>query len=340
MKRLFKAKLVLLGMCFLTFQSCAKKTFRDYAQKRNLNFGIALAAGDIYAEEESGIVKEHCSIVTSENCMKWESVRPNKTFWNWGDIDALVKFSEENGIKVKWHTFLWHRQNPPYVNSLKTEDEALSMLYEQIETVMARYKGRISEYDVANEIFEEDGSLRNNIWLKTAGESYVSKAFQKARECDPSAKLYLNDFNNECLGNAKADAMFNFVKSLKEQGVPIDGVGMQMHISTKYPWDIEAVRANVKRYADIGIEVSFSEVDVRTPVPASDADLNLQEEIYTSLMELALEMPNVKSFITWGISDKNSWIPFEFPGEGNALLWDSSLQKKSVYDSLLKILLK
>ena len=187
-----------------------------------------------------------------------------------------------------------------------------------------------------NEMFNDDGTMRENIWYKTIGPDYIEHALIKAHEVDPDAKLYLNEYTNEEMGHPKADAMYNFVKDLKDRGVPINGVGMQLHLDTTIPCSEDAIRANLERYNELGLEISFSEVDIRIPTgEKKEENLPKQQEMYVMLYKLAKEMPNVKSVITWGISDKHSWVPATFAGKGDALLYDTKLQPKPVYTAVL-----
>ena len=325
------------ALVLISLSSCAKKTPKDYAAKHGFKTGIAVETGDMYNEDHLKIIRENSSIIVAGNCMKWANLRPNKTFWNWSDVDHLIEFAEKNKMAVKWHTLFWHNQNPGFLSSLlKTREQALEVMDEHITTIMTRYKGRISEYDVVNEMFNEDGTMRETLWYKAIGKDYIEHALIKAHETDPDAKLFLNEYNNEEQGNKKADAMYEMVKDFVNRGIPIDGVGFQLHLATIYPYNETAVRSNIRRYADLGLEVSFSEVDVRMPVPPSESDLQTQMDRYCSLAKLAREEPNVTSFITWGITDKQSWIPATFPGYGDALLYDRDLKKKPVYNAVLK----
>ena len=325
-----------LVLVLVSLSSCGKKTLKDYAAKHGVKTGVAMAVNDLSNEEHLKIIIENSSIVVAENCMKWESVHPGKTTWNWKDVDRLIEFAEKNNIAVKWHTLFWHNQNPAFLSSLETREQALEVMDEHITTIMTRYKGRISEYDVVNEMFNEDGTMRDTIWYRTIGKDYIEHALIKARETDPDAKLFLNEYNNEAFGNKKADAMYEMIKDFVKRGIPIDGVGFQLHLATIYPYNAVAIRSNIRRYADLGLEVSFSEVDVRMPVPPSEGNLKSQSYIYSSLAKLAKEEPNVTSFITWGFTDKQSWVPYTFAGYGDALLYDKDLKKKPVYEAVLQ----
>ncbi|NLK45040.1 MAG: endo-1,4-beta-xylanase [Treponema sp.] len=317
-----------------------KDTFRSLALKKGIETGVAVAVSDLNKEAHINIIKENSSIVVAENCMKWQYIHPAENKWYWKDVDDLVKFAESNEMNVKFHTLFWHNQNPSFLSEKWSREKAIAVMDDHIATIMTRYKGRIKEYDVVNEMFDEDGSLRKTIWLNTIGEDYIEHALIKARECDPKAKLYLNDYSNETMGHPKADAMFNFVKKLKEKGVPIDGVGFQLHIDTAYGFDADRIRKNVKRYADIGVLVSFSEVDVRIPQKNFESHLAKQQKIYRDLLKIAVEEPNVPNFIMWGFTDAQSWVPYTFRGKGHALPYDEKLNPKPFYEEMLKDLKK
>ena len=338
MKRFFAAvqAAALCALCFCA-SSCGKKTIACAAEKRGVDFGFAASVTDLLSEDTQKLLTSEAKILVAENCMKSSQLRPNKTFWNWSDPESLVKFAEKNKIVAKWHTLFWHEMNPPFINSLKTKEDAEAMMDEHITTVMQKFKGRIRDYDVVNEMFNEDGSLRDTVWLRTLGPGYLERALRKAHEVDPAAHLFLNEYNNEAAGYAKADAMYNMVKDFVERGVPIYGVGMQLHLAADLPYDEDAIRANIRRYAELGIKICFSEVDVRIPLSRLEELEPKQKQIWKSLMKLAVEEPNVESFIVWGVSDKNSWIPAWKPGYGNALLFDKNFKPKPIYFEMLEV---
>lgn len=335
-----RKNILILGVLLAVFMcsSCAEKSFRELAEKKDLETGMAVAIGDLFVEEHINILKENCSVLVAENCMKWATVRPTKKLWNWSDVDNLVKFAQENGMDVKWHTLFWHNQNSPVVASIKTKEDALALMDEYIETVMTRYKGKIKEYDVVNEMFNEDGSFRDTPWYRAIGKEYIEHALIKAREADADALLFLNEFNNEEAGHPKADAMYNLAKELKEKGVPLDGIGMQLHLDASLYFNPDGIRENVRRYADLGLQVSFSEVDVRIPTSNPEEWRGKQQEVYETLLRIALEEPNVTSFIMWGFTDKQSWVPSTFPGTGEALPYDAKLNPKPLYEGMKNIL--
>ena len=319
--------------------SCGAPSPRKAADKKGLAFGVSVKAGDVLTPDTVKHIKSHYNLIVPEDSMKWVNIHPKKDFWNWSDMDMMVDFAEKNNIKIKGHTFLWQDQNGPYVHSAKTRDEAISFLTEQITGVMTRYKGRVFEYDVANEVFNEDGSMRDTLWYRLIGPDFLDIAFRTAREADPDAKLLLVDFNTEFAGSAKADAMYELVKGMKERGVPIDGVGHQLHCPAEMNFDEEALRENVRRFHALGLYTSFTEVDVRIKMPVDGDDEERQKLIFSSLMDVAITEPGAGSMVLWGITDKTSWIPRAFPGYGSAHLFDKEMKPKPAYHALMEVLL-
>ncbi len=319
-----------------TLASCGSPAPRKIADGNGMVFGLAVKAGDIYTPETVKILKSHFNLIVPEDSMKWVNIRPKKDFWNWSDMDAMVDFAEKNKMKIKGHTFLWQDQNGPYVHSLKTREEAIALLTDHITTIMTRYKGRVSEYDVANEVFNEDGTMRDTIWRRLIGDDFLDIAFKTARAADPDAKLILCDYNTEYAGTAKGDASYELVKELKGRGVPVDGVAFQLHCMAELPLNEEAIRENVRRFHAMGVTCSFSEVDVRMKLPADEVTIGLQNDVYERLATIARTEPGAKSLILWGLSDKGSWIPRAFPGYGSANVFDKDMKKKPAYHALIK----
>ncbi len=318
---------------------CVSQKPAAVARKAGIDFGVAVKAGDILDPKTAKFIRENFNMIVPEDTMKWVNLRPKKDFWNWPDLDNMVDFAEKNKMKIKGHVFVWHEQCPGYVSSNKGRDEALALMCEQITTVMKRYKGRIAEYEIVNEPINEDGSMRETFWYRYIGADYIDIAFQTAREADPDAVLIMNDFNNEYMGTPKGDAFFELVKGMKQRGVPIDAVGFQLHLIAN-PLDEEALLNNIRRYNEIGVTVTFTEIDVRIAMPITAEKEAIQSDIYSKLMSAALNESNTGSFILWGYSDKYSWIPRAFPGYGSACPFDKDLQPKPIYATMVEMMKK
>ncbi|TRV78239.1 endo-1,4-beta-xylanase [Streptomyces sp. 130] len=273
------------------------------------------------------------SSVTPENVMKWEVVEPNRGQYDWKEADKLVDFARANGQLVRGHTLLWHNQLPAWLTTGDfTADELRAILRKHITDEARHFKGRIWQWDVVNEAFNDDGTLRDSIWLRKLGPGYIADAFRWAHAADPKAKLYINDYNIEGV-NAKSTALYDLVVKLREQHVPIDGVGIQGHLSVQYnaPHDIAE---NMKRFDALGLETAITEADVRVPMPSDSTKQEAQAEGYDVLLRGCLLTRKCTDFTVWGFTDKYSWVPDTFEGEGAANLFDEDYRPKPAYSAL------
>jgi endo-1,4-beta-xylanase len=278
-------------------------------------------------------------MLVAENAMKFDAMHPAQNTYNFTDADALVAYAEANNMVVRGHTLVWHSQIPGWLTGGNfTRDQVIAIMRDHIMTVVGRYRGRILAWDVVNEaVSDNNGQMRtDSFWHQRIGPEYIAMAFQFAREADPNAILYYNDYSAEGSG-AKSDAVFNLVSGLVSQGVPIDGVGWQMHQIN--PFRIQqAHRTNAQRLGSLGLEVSITEMDVRISLPTTAQELSEQALAYRDLVEFCLAQPNVKTLVTWGFTDKYSWIPGFFSGFGDALIFDMNYQPKPAYTSMLSAL--
>ncbi len=308
---------------------------RDIATARNFYVGAAVNTDALAAEPEyARVLGASFNQVTPENVMKFGLIHPSPGYYDWGPADALVKFAEDHGMRVHGHTLLWHQQLPPFIEDPKlTPADATKAMEEHIAAVVGRYKGRIAEWDVVNEAIDDNARPRDSVWRRLVGPDYIEKAFRLAHAADPAAKLFYNDYNGEEM-NAKSDAIYTMLRDLKQRGVPIDGVGLQMHITLAGPPDAKQVAENIRRLSDLGLLVHISEMDVRQPIPPDTAALKRQGRAYREILQVCLAAPNCTEFTTWGFTDKHSWVPDFFPGFGDALLFDDQYKPKPAYDML------
>jgi endo-1,4-beta-xylanase len=256
--------------------------------------------------------------VTPENDMKWQVVEPQQGQFDWSGADATVAFAQTHDQIVRGHTLVWHNQLPNWLTGGSfTPAQLKDLLQQHITTEVSRYAGKIYAWDVVNEAFNEDGTWRDDLWYEGLGEAYVA---------DPAAKLYINDYNVEGI-NPKSDALYDLVKKLKADGVPIDGVGIQAHFDLQYPFPSD-MTDNLQRFADLGVEVAITELDVRMNTPATAADLATQADYYKGAVQACLAVKSCVGITVWGFGDKYSWVPYSFPSEGAACLWDENLDPK------------
>jgi endo-1,4-beta-xylanase len=301
-------------------------------------FGTAVGLRELDSDAAyRAMLGREFSAVTPENAMKWESVEPQQGVYDWSGADAIVAFAQANGQKVHGHTLVWHNQLPSWLSGGTFSAAELStILQDHITLEAGRYKGKIAAWDVVNEPFDDSGALRDSIWLKGLGSGYIADAFRWAHQADPSAKLYVNDYDIEGI-NAKSNAIYDLVKSLKAQGVPIDGVGIQGHLDLQYGFPSD-LADNIRRFADLGVEVAITELDVRMTLPATSESLAKQADYYGRVVQACTEVSACVGVTVWGFTDKYSWVPFSFAGKGAACLFDENLAPKPAVRTVLDAL--
>ncbi|WP_433861828.1 endo-1,4-beta-xylanase [Streptomyces sp. L7] len=294
----------------------------------------ALASDAAY----KAIAASQFSTVSPENVMKWDAVESAQGSYNWAPADQLVAFAQQNGQLVRGHTLVWHNQLPAWLSqelpSMSSAD-VRALLKKHITDEVTHFKGEIWQWDVVNEAFNDDGTLRDSIWLQKLGPDYIADAFRWAHAADPKALLFYNDYNIEYTG-PKSNAVYGFAQKLKAQGVPIDGVGFQTHLDTQY--GLPDLQNNLQRFSDLGLKVAETEVDVRTTLPVTAVEQNAQVAGYTSTLQACLAVRSCLSYTVWGFGDAYSWVPNTFPGEGAADIYDANLQPKAEYTALQQTL--
>jgi GH35 family endo-1,4-beta-xylanase len=294
------------------------------------------------------VVGRQYDIAGTENALKFGDIQPGVSTYSFTAADTIVNTAMSNGQNARGHTLLWHQAVPTWVTgSGYTPAQLQSALFGHIDTVVGRYKDKLFCWDVVNEAFNDNGTMRSTVWYDTPGigyaglgTKYIEEAFKRARAADPDALLFYNDYSAETV-NTKSDAIYNMAKDFKSRGVPIDGIGFQMHIGQN-GISASSWRNNLKRFADLGLKLHITEMDVKLVVDtngiATAADLQTQANVYHSVLGGALVFTNVEVFQTWGFSDKYSWIPGFQPGYGAALPLDKTFNRKpawwAIHDAL------
>jgi len=292
---------------------------------------------------EPEIIRQEFNSITPENAMKWESTEPSQGNFTLADADRHVAFAKANNLEMHCHTLVWHSQLPLWVSEGGFSNETLIEVMEShIKTLVTRWKGTCTRWDVVNEALNENGTYRSSVWYDTIGEAFIPIAFKLARKYDDQAQLYYNDYNLE-FNEEKTEGAARIVKLIQSYGIEIDGVGYQAHVTSENtpsapgPAPEQSVlEAALHATADLGVNVAYTEIDVRLNVPTTEASRAAQDATFTRMAASCLAVKRCVGITVWGISDKYSWIPGVFKGEGDALLWDASYNKKPTYDALLK----
>jgi endo-1,4-beta-xylanase len=330
-----------LFLCFALAAVAPAASLRELADARGILIGAAVNPALLDDKTYAETLAREFNLVVAENAMKFGPTRPTRERFNFGPADRIVEFAQAHNMKVRGHTFVWHQMTPRWLTSALSPDEVADILREQIRTEMTHFKGKVFAWDVVNEATANEAphSPRQTYWLEKLGPDYIDKAFRWAHEADPDAKLFYNDYDADGM-DVKSEAVYKLVKGLKERGVPIDGVGLQMHLSLKTAPTAEELAANIKRLVALGLDVHITEMDVRLPEPATEHDLQTQARIYATVAGTCVRTPGCKALLTWGVNDAHSWIPGYYRGLGAALLFDRESKPKPALAAIEEALKK
>ena len=263
---------------------------------------------------------------------------------------------------IHGHTLVWHSQLSPWIANIKDSTEMAEALKGHINAVAGRYKGKIHSWDVVNEALNEDGTLRKSVFLDVMGEDYLALAFKWTSEVDPDTELYYNDYN--MANPEKREGAIRLVKNIMDQGIKVDGIGMQGHWHLHTP-SLEDIEKSIVDYAALGVKVAITEFDISVlPNPqdlvGAEISQNFQNSEamnpyvngmpdsiqvklanrYTDILKIFLKHKDKISRVTfWGVDDGQSWLN-GFPVQGRTnhpLLFDRELKPKAAYDSIIAL---
>lgn len=305
------------------------------------------------------IITRHFNTITPENIFKFGPVHPAPDEYAFEEADQYVKFGEKQEMFIVGHNLVWHMQTPDWVfrteeGGMPTRGQLLERMRDHIHTVVGRYKERIDGWDVVNEAITDNGRWRETRWKQIIGKDYVEKAFQFAREADPGAELYYNDYN--LWKPSKRDAVIELVKELLDKDIKIDGIGMQAHLDLSYP-PVDMIEESIEAFSDLGLKVMITELDIDV-LPDPDDSEDRREDIdpyadrlpdsvrqtftrrYAELFELFKKHQDKIDRVTfWGVHDGQSWLNY-WPVKGRTnypLLWDRDYKPKPALETIIKL---
>lgn len=331
-------------------QKSLKQAYADF-----FTMGVAVSPRMMDPSPEADLIVRQFGSLTAENAMKMGPIHPEENRYNWAPADKIADFASQHGLKLRGHTLCWHNQTPNWFFTKEgrdlSKDELLARLRQHIFDVVGRYRGRIYAWDVVNEAVPDGGSdlYRKSKFYEIIGEEYIEKAFRYAHEADPNCLLFYNDYNTE--NPQKREKIYQVLKSLKDKGVPIHGVGLQGHWALDEP-SAQALEQSIERFASLGLTVQITELDVsvypkqheRSDKPfegkaeyTSDMEAR-QTERYKIIFEVLRRHKDKVSGVTfWNLSDKSSWLD-NFPVRGRKdfpLLFDQQLAPKKAFGAVV-----
>ena len=319
---------------------------RDLADARGIRIGAAVASRPLVAEPAyREILAREFSSVTCENVMKPSFLQPSQGRFDFQAADAIVAFATAHGMTIRGHTLVWHNQNPAWLERVAASGEnASAALRDHITGVLTHYRNDgpvpVPAWDVVNEAITDTGALRDTLWARALGPGYLADLFRWANEADPDARLFYNDYGAEGMGR-KADAVYELLRGLVQDGVPVHGVGLQMHvgIGARQSPSRPDLAANIARLRALGLEVHVTEMDVKlqTGTGTDDERLDEQAKVYADILGTCIEA-GVTSFTFWGFTDAHSWIPGFTGKPDGALPFDTTYAPKPAYHALTRVL--
>lgn len=318
---------------------------KNMAAEHGIEIGNFAIRTRIYEKPYGDILTSQFNLALIDNTPNWYftdgGLRPSADTYSFAQMDEIVNFAEQHNMHIQAHHLLWGDDKwlPDWLKNGNYSPAQLDNLIQQhINTVAGRYAGRIHEWTVVNEAFSRGQHAYglNDWWADHAGsKEYIERAFYWAREADPMAKLILNDFGNESI-NAISNEMYDYVAAAKTRGVPIDGIGMQMHIDGTHPPTKDEVISNMRRFGDLGVGVYVTEFDVNmNDVRADPADKDqIQAAIYSEMARACIESNVCKSFSILGISDEETWYNYIGLTDPRPLPFDKSYKPKPAFYAL------
>ena len=342
-------------------------TLRNLAAQRGLKIGsaVSLAGIDDIIPTYMELLHRHFSLVVPENGGYMSDIRPSPDHWDFWGLDRVVAAAKESGQQVRGHTLIFGipsghdmfgggwTPTPAWVHEKEmSREEAIAVMQEYIETVMQRYAGTIDEWIVVNEPLGSQFGARRvngvllapNVWFEKIGPDYIQLAFEHARRVDPDAKLIINDWGADFLGqdyhqHDRVGEYYRLVAYLIEQGTPIDGVGFQFHLEVglDYP-RVRAIVENFERYAALGLSTHITELDVRLRKPVTAAGLKRQAALFGNVFAAALASPSTEDVVLWGFTDLYSWITagISFRGYGTGTIMNRDLRPYPSFEAIRK----
>ncbi|MDZ7261064.1 MAG: endo-1,4-beta-xylanase [candidate division KSB1 bacterium] len=361
--KLYLIPIILSAACH--HQPGLKQVFQE-----DFYIGVALNEDQIFGKDTQAValVEKHFNSITAENVMKWEPLHPEPTRYHFEPADRFVAFGEKNKMFIVGHTLIWHYQTPGWVFQDKEgkpvdRQTLIQRMKDHIFTVVGRYKGRVHGWDVVNEALADDGSFRQSPWFTIIGSEYIEQAFQFARQADPEAELYYNDYN--LWKPEKAAATVRLIQDLQSKGIRVDGVGEQGHWGLEYPENLQDLESSILAFSQLGLQVMITELDI-TVLPFPDpaligADISRtfqwQKKLnpfpqvlpdsmqvvlahrYAEVFRLFVKHRDKISRVTfWGVQDGQSFRNY-WPISGRRdypLLFDRQYQPKPAFYAVIK----
>ena len=313
---------------------------KDLAAAHGIELGVHTSLSRIGSKAYDSIVTSQFSFATIDGEANWQNLEPSLNQFNYSGVDKLISFARSNNMPVQIHHLIWGEQAflPNWLKNGNYSPAQLSdLMHNYITNVVGHYKGQVAVWSVVNEAFsrsQHEYGLSDWWADHMNGLSYIDNAFIWAHQADPKAKLIVNDFANG-IEDSVSNSEYNFLKTALAQGVPIQGVGMQMHINAADPPTVAAMVQNMQRFASLGLPIYITEFDVNLNSVQGSASYkqNLEDQIDYNVASACIQSKDCVSFDVFGVSDKENWLKSLFNTNSHSYLFTSRYVPKSAFYS-------
>ncbi len=345
----------ILSLLILFSISCSDSSSNSGEEDENLEpslrnsptfpVGFAIQQQHLRNSSYVNILNEDASSISAEYEMKMNILYPSQSGINYEPLNMFLDYAELNNTRVHGHALIWHSSTPGWLENFGGSDAEFENFVENyIKDIVSSYEGRIASWDVVNEAFSDgSGTLRNSVFYRKMGEDYIEKAFEWAREEDPNLLLFYNDYGT-IYDTQKYAAMIRMIDDFQARGVPIDGVGFQMHISYNFP-SLQQIRNAVEPILERGLMVHFSELDIRVNPEAENVDFNAElsarqvqkvEEVFGYYRTIPEEYQF--GITMWGVKDDDTWLRNFWQNENEwPLLYDENFNPKPAHQAIIQL---
>ncbi|MFH1784179.1 MAG: endo-1,4-beta-xylanase [bacterium] len=336
-----------------TKQKPSQATLKTLSDDLNIVWGTSLRPDGMSDALYKEVMAQQFNLVVADYGMYIVNIQYEQDEWDFSDMDEIVKYGESHNMKIRGHALVWgfdldrYKEGdwlptPEWVhNSDLSREDMINIMYEHIDKVMNRYGNRINEWIVVNEAISNrrNKEMARNVWFEKIGEDYVELAFKHADKIAPNAVLILNDFGADYVGQSshKVDKLYNYTKKLLQKGIPIDGIGLQFHLTVGIDNPtVDDIVNNFIRYRDLGLDVYITELDVKIKEPVTGEKLKEQARLYSIVMKAVLESDACNSITVWGYTDRYTWIHEWQPGYDAPCMYDENIKPKPAYNSVIE----
>jgi endo-1,4-beta-xylanase len=330
-----------------------RHSLQAHAHKHGLLTGAAVIVRALQNDPAlQRLITEQYGVLVPETELKWRALRPSQDQFDFTQSDALFSFAEVHHLQVRGHTLVWHNSVPDWLKNSSSQTDLRQLLIDHIHTVVGRYRGRVHSWDVVNEAIQpadgQQDNLRKSFWFDRIGPDYIELAYRAAREADPHARLTYNDYSVEYDNpeeTARRASILALLRRLQQHNVPLDALGVQSHIHAGSSSSIGKGLADyIESARQMGLEVYLTEMDVNEDDLLFD-DISQRDQAiartYRDFLDVALANPAVKAMLTWGVSDRRTWLndgPTHLRKQPNrpqrSLPFDSEYRPKEAFFSI------